>query len=161
ARTTMRILGTIVVCLGIAVGAHLANAAALKLAPHARPDAPVLRLAPAEPAPATAAPLRTGITALQRGPPDAASMEPPLSASLQAQGGAALLARFGALQRIECVATQGGADVYRVTFDNAVTQWTIRLSPSGRIAGLFFKPIEGPEKAGEDVTVAGLSGTLL
>src|SRR5262249_2754443 len=149
----MRIAGTIIVWLGIAVAAQIADAAALELAWR---DASVLRLAQAEPAHATAAPLRKVITDLQRGAPDAASMEPPLYAALQAQGGAALLARFGALQRIEFVATQGGADVYQVTFDNAVTQWTIRLSPSGRLAGLFFKPIEGPEKAGEDVTVAGL-----
>src|SRR5262249_38157829 len=106
------------------------------------------------------APRAKFITARRGGALDATSMEPPLYAALQAQGGVALLARFGALQRIEFVATQGGADVYQVMFDNAATQWTIRLSPSGRIAGLFFKPIEGPEKAGEDVTVGGLGGPV-
>ena len=119
-----------------------------------------MRLAQSDPARETTAPLRKIITDMQRGSLDAASMEPALYAAIQAQGGGALLGRFGALQRIEFVGAQNGADVYNVIFQNAATRWTIRLAPSGRIAGLFFKPIEGPEKAGEDVTVAGLSGTL-
>ena len=151
----------IIACLAMAVAAQGASAAepgGTLRRPH---DTATLRLAQAEPARETATALRKVITDLQRGTPDAASMEPALYAALQAQGGAGLLARFGTLQRIELVATQNGADVYRVTFQNGVTLWTIALSPSGRIAGLFFKPVEAPEKAGEDVTVAGLSGTLL
>jgi hypothetical protein len=151
----------IIACLGLAAVTQIASAAEPGVAPRARPDSPAMRLAQAEPARETAAPLRKIITDMQRGTLDAASMEPALFAAIQAQGGTALLARFGALQRIEFVATQNGADVYKVTFDNAATLWTIRLSPSGRIAGVFFKPIDGPEKAGEDVTTAGLSGTLL
>jgi uncharacterized protein len=140
---------------------QIASAAEPGVEPRARPDSPALRLAQAEPTHATAAPLRKIITDMQRGTIDAASLEPALFAAIQAQGGGVLLRRFGALQRIEFVATQNGADVYQVTFESAAALWTIRLSPSGRIAGLFFRPIEGPEKAGEDVTTAGLSGTLL
>jgi pimeloyl-ACP methyl ester carboxylesterase len=151
----------IIACLGLAAVTQIASAAEPGAAPRARPDSPAMRLAQTEPAHATAAPLRKIITDMQRGTLDAASVEPALHAAIQAQGGAALLARFGALQRIDFVATQNGADVYKVTFENAATLWTIQLSPAGRIAGLFFKPIEAPEKAGEDVTVAGLSGTLL
>ncbi|HEY2569966.1 MAG TPA: alpha/beta fold hydrolase, partial [Solirubrobacteraceae bacterium] len=150
----------IIACLAMAVAAQAASAAEPGdvRGPH---DTATLRLAQAAPARATAAALRKVITDLQRGAPDAASMEPALYAALQSQGGAGLLARFGALQGLEFVASQNGADVYRVTFQNGVTLWTIALSPSGRIAGLFFKPVEAPETAGEDVTVGILSGTLL
>jgi uncharacterized protein len=157
----MNAASKMIACLGAAAMAQLAHAAEPITVPPTRPDTAILRLAQAEPARATAAALRKVITDLQRGTPDAASMEPALYAALQSQGGAGLLARFGALQGIEFVASQNGADVYRATFQNGVTLWTIALSPSGRIAGLFFKPVDAPEKAGEDVTVAGLSGTLL
>ena len=150
----------IAVCLGAVAMAQLAHAAEPIIVPHTRPDA-ALRLAQAEPARASAAALRKVITDLQRGTPDAASMEPALYAALQTQGVAALIARLGALERIEYVTTQSGADIYRVTFANGGSLWTIAVSPAGRIAGLFFRPLDGPEKAGEDVTVAGLSGTLL
>jgi pimeloyl-ACP methyl ester carboxylesterase len=141
--------------------AQVAHTAEPLIVPHLRPDAAILRLAQAEPARETAAALRKVITDLQRGAPDAASMEPAIYAALQNPGIRALIEHFGALQRIDYVATQNGADIYRVTFANGASLWTIAMSPSGHIAGLFFKPVEGPEKAGEDVTVGGLSGTLL
>lgn len=151
----------IVAWLGIALAARGANAAEPITVPQTRPDAAILRLAQAESARQSAAALRKVITDLQRGAPDAASMEPALYAALQNPGVAAMVARFGALQQIEYVTTQNGADIYRVSFANGASLWTIAVSPAGRIAGLFFKPIDAPEKAGEDVTVGGLSGTLL
>jgi hypothetical protein len=157
----MSVAAKITVCLGAAVMAQLAHAADPMTVPQARPDAAILRLAQAEPARETATALRKVIPDLGRGAPDAASMDPALYAAMQSQGGAALVARFGALQRIEYVATQNGADTYQVTFANGAALWTITLAPSGRIAGLFFRPIGAPEKAGEEVTVGGLSGTLL
>lgn len=150
----------IITWLAIAAAAQSAGAAEPHIPPPAQPHA-ILRLAQAEPARESAAALRKVITDLQRGAPDPAGMEPAIYAALQSPSVAALVARFGALQQIEYVTTQSGADIYRVTFANSAALWTIALSPSGRIAGLFFRPIEGPEKAGEDVTVAGLSGTLL
>ena len=157
----MSVAAKAIVCLGAAAMAQLAHAAEPLTGPRTQPDAAILRLAQAEPARETAAALRKVITDLQRGAPDATGMEPAIFAALQNPGIAALVARFGALQRIEYVATQNGADIYRVTFANGASLWTIAMSPSGRIAGLFFKPIDAPEKAGEDVTVGGLSGTLL
>jgi len=157
----MRVAARTSVCLGAAAMAQLAHAAEPVTGLHARPDPAILRLAQAEPARESAAALRKVITDLQRGAPDAARMEPALYAAIQSQGGAALVARFGALQRIEYVATQNGADTYQVTFANGAALWTITLGPSGRIAGLFFRPVDAPETAGEEVSVAGLSGTLL
>jgi uncharacterized protein len=148
----------IIAWLALTAVAHSASAAG---PPRAQPTTAILRLAQAEPARETAAALRKVITDLQRGAPDAASMEPAIHAALQSPSVAARVARVGALQQIEYVTTQSGTDIYRVTFANGVTVWSIALSPSGRIAGLYFKPVEGPEKAGEDVTVGGLSGTLL
>jgi pimeloyl-ACP methyl ester carboxylesterase len=150
----------IIACLGLAPVALAASAAAQDAVP-ARPDSSVLRLAQAAPARETAAVLRQVIIDMQRGTPDPASMEPALFAAIRAQGAAALIGRYGALRRIEFVGVRNDADVYRVTFQNAVTLCTIRLSSTGRVAGLVFKPAEGPEKTGEDVSVAGLSGTLL
>ena len=151
----------ILAAIALAVAAQGASAAEPDITQH-RPDDPAtVRLAQAEAARESAAALRKVITDLQSGMPDAASMEPALYAALHTQNVSALIARLGALQRIDFVATQNGADVYRVTFANGASLWTIAVSPSGHIAGLFFKPIDAPEKAGEDATVAGLSGTLL
>ncbi len=152
---------TIIASLALAAVTQIASAAEPGAAPRVRSESPPLRLAQGEPARATTAPLRKIITDMQHGTLDAASVEPALYEAIQSQSATALIARFGALQRIEFVTSQNGADVYKVTFESAATLWTIRLAPSGRIAGLFFKPIDGPEKAGEDVAVAGLSGTLL
>jgi pimeloyl-ACP methyl ester carboxylesterase len=157
----MNAAAKMLVCLGAAAMAQRAYAAEPITMSQTRPDAAVLHLAQADPTHASAAPLRKVITDLARGAPDAASMDPALYAALQNPGVAALVARLGALQQIDYVATQNGADVYRVTFANGATLWTIALSTSGRIAGLFFKPIDPPEKAGEDVMVGALSGTLL
>ena len=112
---------------------------------------------------ATEAPLRKIIAELQRGAPDAASMEGPLYTVMQAQSQAtaALLGRLGGLQRIEFTGAQNGVDTYAVTFQNGAMTWLIQMSPAGKIAVLSIRPILAQETAGEDVAVAGLSGTLL
>lgn len=112
---------------------------------------------------ATEGPLRKIIGDLQRGAPDTGSMEPELGAAVQAQAAAmaGLLKSLGRLKQVELTNTANGADTYRVTFENGASNWTIRLSPAGKIGGLFFKPLPVAETDGEDVTVAGLSGTLL
>ncbi len=111
----------------------------------------------------TEAPLRKIIAELQRGAPDAASMEPALRDAVQAGAPTivGLLGRLGPLQQVEFVGSENGTDAYKVIFQNGATSWFIRLAPSGKIAGLVFRPIPTPEAAGEDVSVAGLSGTLL
>lgn len=112
---------------------------------------------------ATEGPLRTIIADLQRGTPDLGSMEPELGAVVQAQAAAmaGLLKSLGPLKQVDFTTSGYGADTYNVTFENGASNWTIRLSPAGKIAGLFFKPLPVAEANGEDVAVAGLSGTLL
>lgn len=112
---------------------------------------------------ATEGPLRKIIADLQRGAPDLGSMEPELGAAVQAQAAAmaSLLKSLGPLKQVELTNTGYGADTYKVTFENGASNWTIRLTPAGKIAGLFFKPLPVAETSGDDVTVTGLSGTLL
>jgi hypothetical protein len=107
--------------------------------------------------------LRKIIADLQRGAPDADSMEPALRSAVQAQAAAtaAFLRSLGQLKQVEFVSAENGSDAYRVTFQNGATNWLIRMSPTGKIAGLLFRPIPAAETNGEDVAVAGLSGTLL
>lgn len=111
----------------------------------------------------TEAPLRKIITDLQQGAPDAGSMEPELGAAVQAQAAAisGLLKSLGKLQQVEFASAERGTDIYKVTFENGATNWMIRMSPAGKIAGLVFRPVPVAEAHGEDVAVAGLSGTLL
>lgn len=111
----------------------------------------------------TAGPLRKVITDLQRGAPDAGSMEPELGAAVQTQAPAiaGMLKSLGSLQRIEFASTEGGTDTYKVTFEYGATHWRIRMSPTGKIAGLLLKMLPVAEAFGEEITVAGLSGTLL
>jgi pimeloyl-ACP methyl ester carboxylesterase len=111
----------------------------------------------------TEGPLRKIITDLQLGEPDAGGMEPELDAAVRAQAAAigASLKSLGTLQQVEFESAERGTDIYKVTFENGATNWMIRMSPAGKIAGLFFKPVPVAEANGEDVAVAGLSGTLL
>jgi pimeloyl-ACP methyl ester carboxylesterase len=111
----------------------------------------------------TEAALRKIIGELRRGAPDTSGMEADLQSAVQVQAPAiaAMLGPLGALREIELIGTASGSDTYKATFQNGGVNWFIRMSPTGKIAGLFFKPVQAPEAAGEDVAVAGLSGTLL
>jgi uncharacterized protein len=111
--------------------------------------------------------LRRIIGELKSGSVDEAELEPQILAAIRQQLPAvrALLDQLGALQRVEFVGPQNGAEIYRATFANGSTLWAIALSFGGKIAVLSFRP-EPPGAAqardpnGEDVSVAGLSGTL-
>jgi pimeloyl-ACP methyl ester carboxylesterase len=110
--------------------------------------------------------LRAIIGQLRAGNPDYATLEPQLEQAIRQQMPAvgALLAKLGSLERIEFVATQNGADVYRAIFANGTTIWAINISPAGKIAALSFRPdpaaASAPDPNGIEVTTAGLSGTL-
>lgn len=114
---------------------------------------------------ATEAVLRDIIAGLRRGYPDYSRMEQGLRQAMQQQmpNVMPMFAQFGALERVEFLSTQGGIDVYRVTFANGVTRWTIGLSAAGKVETLFFRPdvASTVEPIGEDVGTAGLSGTLV
>jgi uncharacterized protein len=111
----------------------------------------------------TEGPLRKIIADLQQGAPDADSVEPALRSAVQVQAAAtaAFLRSLGQLKQVEFVSAESGSDAYRATFQNGATNWLIRMSPTGKIAGLLFRPIAAAEADGEDVAVAGRSGTLL
>ncbi|MBR1091651.1 alpha/beta fold hydrolase [Bradyrhizobium manausense] len=111
----------------------------------------------------TEAPLRKIIADLQQGAPDTGSMVPELGAAVQVQAAAIAgsLKSLGKLQQMEFAGVDHGSDVYIVTFEHGATRWLLRMSPDGRIAGLFFKPLPVAEARGDDVATSGLSGTLL
>jgi uncharacterized protein len=107
--------------------------------------------------------LRRVIAELTRGAPDLDAMEPPLRRALEpliAQT-AALLQAMGPLQSIAPAGMQSGMDLFVTTFQNGAMTWGIRLSPSGQIAGLFYRPLPAAEIQGDEVKVAGLAGTFL
>jgi hypothetical protein len=110
--------------------------------------------------------LREIIGQLQAGTPDFSILEPDLGQAIKQQmaGVRSLLARLGALQRVEFLGNQNGVDLYRGVFANGATIWAIAMSPARRIAALSFRPDaasgNAPDPNGLDVSTAGLSGTL-
>lgn len=53
-----------------------------------------------------------------------------------------LIKSFGAVRTVEFQKAEGEAQLFRVTFDNKVTEWMILFDPEDRIAGLRFRPVE-------------------
>lgn len=53
-----------------------------------------------------------------------------------------LLQGFGAIQALDFVGAQDGADLFAVTFATAATQWIIGFDESGKVAALLFRPAE-------------------
>lgn len=88
--------------------------------------------------------LRTLIAGAQVGTLDYTLMTDDLAGKVRAQETAIipLLQGFGALQRIEFVGRQDGADLFGVVFANAATQWVIGFNEDGKVAALLFRPAE-------------------
>ena len=53
-----------------------------------------------------------------------------------------LIKSFGEVRSVDFVAAEGDAQLFRITFDNKVTEWMILFDPEDRIAGLRFRPVE-------------------
>lgn len=53
-----------------------------------------------------------------------------------------LIKSFGAIKTIEARGQENGADLFRVTFDNQVTEWLIGFDAENKIALLLFRPAE-------------------
>ena len=86
--------------------------------------------------------LRTTIAAMQAGTPNYDDMVAELADAVRA-GEASItpmIQGFGALQTLEHQGEVQGAQHYRVTFENAATDWFIALGDDGKIAGLVFRP---------------------
>jgi hypothetical protein len=54
-----------------------------------------------------------------------------------------LIKSFGAIKTVEARGQENGADLFRVTFDNQVTEWLIGFDAEDQIALLLFRPAEG------------------
>ncbi len=86
--------------------------------------------------------LRTTIAALQAGAPNYDDMVAELADAVRA-GEASITPMIQGYGAVQTVAHQGevqGAQHYRVTFENAETDWFIALGDDGKIAGLVFRP---------------------
>jgi hypothetical protein len=86
--------------------------------------------------------LRTTIAAMQAGTPNYDDMAAELADAVRAGEGSItpMIQGYGALQTLEHQGEVQGAQHYRATFDNAVTDWFIALGDDGKIAGLLFRP---------------------
>jgi hypothetical protein len=51
-----------------------------------------------------------------------------------------LLQGFGAIQALDFVGSEEGADLYAVTFATAATQWIIGFNDAGKVDALLFRP---------------------
>lgn len=91
----------------------------------------------------TEAPLRLVIDQLQRGAPDYDRMIPELADATRQQIGQIqpALTQFGKVTDVKFeMVGEHGEDVYTVTFEHAVTEWSILIGPDGKLTGLFLRP---------------------
>lgn len=110
-------------------------------AAEAEPAPPAAR----EPLRALAEPtLRSIIASAQAGAMDYSAMTEDLASKVREQEGQVtpLIQSFGALQSVEFVGSQNGADLFAVTFAEAATQWVIGFNEDGKVAALLFRPAE-------------------
>lgn len=111
-------------------------------APRATP-----RPAPAAPAAAPINPkseetLRAIIASAQAGALDYSTMTEDLAGKVREQEAQVLplIRGFGALQAVDFVGSEDGADLFAVVFANAATQWIIGFNDDGKVAALLFRP---------------------
>ena len=114
----------------------------------ARPTGPAQPAAapasdPAKVAAAEAA-LRKTIAAMQAGAPNYADMSDDLAGKVREQAPAILplFQQLGALETLRHQGAQDSAELFRVNFANAPTEWIIALNPEGKIIALLFRPAE-------------------
>ena len=53
-----------------------------------------------------------------------------------------LIKGFGAIKTVQYVKQEGEAQMFKVTFDNQVTEWLIGFDAEDKIAALLFRPAE-------------------
>jgi hypothetical protein len=125
--------------------------------PAVRTQQPVPSIPAAAPAAAPAVPMSTTptnsrsedvlreiIAGGQAGAIPYALMTDDLAGKVRAQeaGILPLLQGFGAIQALDFVGSQEGADLYAVTFATAATQWIIGFNDAGKVDALLFRPAE-------------------
>lgn len=104
------------------------------------------------PTPANAASedvLRGIIANLQAGTPDYSIMTDDLARQVREQEAAIkpLLDSLGAVQAVDFVGSNNGADLYVVNFANAQTDWIIGINDDDKVAALLFRPTESAPAA--------------
>lgn len=113
-----------------------------------RQVAPAAAPAPARPMSTTPANarseevLREIIAGGQAGTPPYALMTDDLAGKIREQEATVLplMKSFGAIQALDFVGNQDGADLFAVTFATAATQWIIGFDDNGKVAALLFRP---------------------
>lgn len=115
---------------------------------------PQARPAPAAPAPTGAAQapdiarseeaLRAVIAAAQGTGFDYADFTTGLGTQIRQQEAQVipLIKGFGAIKTVQYVRQEGEAQMFKVTFDNQVTEWMIGFDAEDKIAALLFRPAE-------------------
>lgn len=85
--------------------------------------------------------LRTIIAGAQAGAIDYSLMTDDLASKVREQETQVLplIRGFGAVQAVDFVGSQDGADLFAVVFANAATQWVIGFQ-DGKVAALLFRP---------------------
>lgn len=116
-------------------------------APAAAPQRPAPAAIPAATAPANPQSeevLRTVIADAQTHGFNYDLMEPGLAARVREQEARLLpvIRGFGAVQAVDFVGSQEGADMFVVLFNNAPTQWLIGFNDAGKIDALLFRPVQ-------------------
>ncbi|GAA0641089.1 hypothetical protein [Brevundimonas lenta] len=113
-----------------------ARASAAAPAPAARATAPAN--------PRAEATLRAFISGAQTGAIDYSVMTPDLATKVREQEGQVrpLIQSLGAVQAVDFVDSQDGADLFAVVFANAATEWIIGFDESGKVAALLFRPAQ-------------------
>ena len=109
-------------------------------APQAAPAVPVVTT-PANPQSEDT--LRTIIAGAQAGSIDYSLMTDGLGERVRRQEAqlAPVIRGFGAVQAVDFVGSQNGADLFVITFANATTQWVIGFE-GDKVAALLFRPAE-------------------
>ena len=126
-----------------------APAAPVRAAP-APVSAPVEagRSAPSSPeaVAATETALKASIAAGQSGTLNYADMTDDLANQVRPRAATLtpIIQSFGGLKSVEHRGRENGAELFLVTFDNAVTQWIVGLNAQGKIAVLLFRPAPVP-----------------
>lgn len=94
--------------------------------------------------PRSEAVLRQFIASVQASAPDYSLLSDDLAARLREQDPRVgpILRGFGALKSVTLIGPNNGADVYRVAFDKAETDWVIGFNPTGKVGALLFRPSE-------------------
>ena len=90
-----------------------------------------------------ALPALTGlIEAMAGGKPDYAVYSEPLAAAIREREAEyiRLMHDFGSIVTVLPIGRQDGADLFRIIFENADTQWVIGLFDDGKIGALQFRP---------------------